>query len=148
LEEHALKLSLSKKNVAPTPTWKVDPKKTSLKPKSELALVGNEEAKSNKLLVKNLAFETTEPEIKELFKTYGALKKVRMPKKTNSKVHRGFGFVEFVNAEEAANAFTHLQHSHLYGRKIVIEWAKPEDSTISPQQAPTIVAPPTKRVKV
>jgi multiple RNA-binding domain-containing protein 1 len=55
--------------------------------------------------VKNLAFETTEAEIKELFKAYGAVKKVRLPKKVNSKSHRGFGFVEFVSSEEAKGAF-------------------------------------------
>ena len=74
--------------------------------------------------MKNLAFEATEADIKSLFKEYGALKKVRMPKKVNSKSHRGFGFVEFVSSEEAKNAFKHLQHNHLYGRKLVIEWAK------------------------
>lgn len=52
-------------------------------------------------MVKNLAFEATEKDIKELFKTYGALKKVRLPKKVNQTSHRGFGFVEFVSSEEA-----------------------------------------------
>lgn len=56
-------------------------------------------------MLKNLAFEATESDIKELFKTYGALRKVRMPKKVNSNSHRGFGFVEFVSSEEAKNAF-------------------------------------------
>ncbi len=75
-------------------------------------------------MVKNLAFEATEKDIKELFKTYGALKKVRLPKKVNQSSHRGFGFVEFVSSEEAKQAFKSLQHTHLYGRKIIIEWAK------------------------
>jgi len=57
--------------------------------------------KSNKLLVKNLAFEATPNDVRELFSQYGALKKVRLPKKVNSQNHRGFGFVEFANAEEA-----------------------------------------------
>lgn len=81
--------------------------------------------------MKNLAFEATENDIKELFKTYGALRKVRMPKKVNSKSHRGFGFVEFVSSEEAKNAFKNLQHTHLYGRKIIIEWAKPDDANFA-----------------
>lgn len=93
-----------------------------------------EEIKSNKLIVKNLAFETTEGEIRELFKAYGAVKKVRLPKKVNSKSHRGFGFVEFVSSEEAKGAFKQLQHTHLYGRKLIIEWAKPEDDNMIGQQ--------------
>ena len=48
----------------------------------------NEEVKSNKLLVKNLAFEATVKDIRELFKTYGQLKEVRLPLKANSKSHR------------------------------------------------------------
>jgi len=35
--------------------------------------------------------------------------------------------VEFVSAEEAKNAFKHLMHSHLYGRKLVLQWAKQDD---------------------
>jgi RNA recognition motif-containing protein len=36
--------------------------------------------------------------------------------------------VEFVSSDEAKNAFKNLQHTHLYGRKIIIEWAKPDDT--------------------
>jgi multiple RNA-binding domain-containing protein 1 len=71
-------------------------------------MVDKEDFESNKLIVKNLAFEATEGELKELFKAYGAVKKVRLPKKVNTKNHRGFGFVEFVSSEEAKNAFKHL----------------------------------------
>ena len=130
LEEHALKLSLSKKSLS-KPEEKQSDKLLQKRREREAPLAvadAAEELLSNKLMVKNLAFEATEGEIKELFKTYGALKKVRLPKKVNSKTHRGFGFVEFASAEEAKNAFKHLQHSHLYGRKLVIEWAKPDDS--------------------
>ena len=72
---------------------------------NELSKVDNEDAKSNKLLVKNLAFEATPNDVRELFKQYGALKKVRLPKKVNSQNHRGFGFVEFISPEEALSAF-------------------------------------------
>jgi multiple RNA-binding domain-containing protein 1 len=68
-------------------------------------MVGNESAKSNKLLVKNLAFEATADDVRELFKQYGSLKKVRLPKKVNSTNHRGFGFVEFISPDEALSAF-------------------------------------------
>ena len=39
-------------------------------------------------------------------------------------VNRGFAFVEFSSSEEAKNAFCALENTHLYGRKLVIEWAK------------------------
>jgi len=54
-----------------------------------------------------LAFECTEKDIKELFKQYGVLKKVRIPKKVGGS-HRGFGFAEFISHEDAKNAFKHL----------------------------------------
>ena len=74
-------------------------------------------------MVKNLAFESTADDVRELFKSFGSLRKVRLPKKVGSQNHRGFGFVEFTSAEEAHSAFKQLKDSHLYGRKIVIEWS-------------------------
>jgi len=59
-----------------------------------------------------------------MFKPYGSVKKVRLPKKANSANHRGFGFVEFSTKEEARQAFKSLSDTHLYGRKFVIEYAK------------------------
>ena len=88
------------------------------------AQVNDDEALSEKLLVKNLAFEATPEEIRELFMPYGHIKQVRLPKKVNSKNHRGFGFVEFATKEEARLAFKELASTHLYGRKVVIEYAK------------------------
>ena len=71
------------------------------KNESAQGVVDNDDIKSNKLLVKNLAFECTANDVRELFKQHGALRKVRLPKKVNSQNHRGFGFVEFANADEA-----------------------------------------------
>jgi multiple RNA-binding domain-containing protein 1 len=36
--------------------------------------------------------------------------------------HRGFAFVEYETLDEAKQAFISLSNSHLYGRKLVIEW--------------------------
>ena len=88
----------------------------------------NEEVQSEKLLVKNLAFECTPDEVRELFQPFGHIKKVRLPKKVNSQNHRGFGFVEFATKEDARLAFRELKHTHLYNRKLVIEYAKQGES--------------------
>jgi len=116
LDDHALKLSLSTKRITETEDTqtkeKVLKKRTAKEASKaeggEQGIIDSETAQSNKLMVKNLAFEATAEEIKELFKPYGALKKVRLPKKVNSQNHRGFGFVEFVSAEEARNSFKAL----------------------------------------
>ena len=108
LNDHAFKLSLAQKQQSISDQENQNKKNKLLKKRkaeTELSKVDNEEAKSNKLLVKNLAFEATPADVRELFKQYGALKKVRLPKKVNSSNHRGFGFVEFISGDEAASAF-------------------------------------------
>lgn len=127
IDDHSLKLSLAQKGQS-LDEFEADKKKSKLLKKraaeTELAQIENEEAQSNKLMVKNLAFEATADDVKELFKQFASIKKVRLPKKVGSKNHRGFGFVEFTSSEEAASAFKQLQNSHLYGRKLVIEWSQ------------------------
>lgn len=49
-----------------------------------------------------------------------------MPKKINpgSESHRGFAFVDYVTESDAKAAFEALcQSTHLYGRRLVLEWA-------------------------
>ena len=111
LDEHSLKLSLAQKGSTIEDHVNQQKKSKLLKARkeqSELAQTENEEAKSNKLMVKNLAFECTADDVRELFKTYGSLRKVRLPKKVGSQNHRGFGFVEFGSSEEALTAFKSL----------------------------------------
>ena len=73
--------------------------------------------------MRNLAFQATKQEVRELFKHFGSIKVIRLPKKMNGQ-HRGFGFVEFDSVEEAALAKQALSSAHLYGRKLVIEYEK------------------------
>ena len=37
---------------------------------------------------------------------------------------RGFAFLEFASKHEAENAFNSLQHTHLLGRHLVLQWAE------------------------
>lgn len=135
LDDHALKLSLVEKSISEAESAQKTEKLLKKRTHSELGsgaakatgatnLSSSEEALSEKLLVKNLAFEATPEEIRELFMAYGHIKQVRLPKKVNSKNHRGFGFVEFATKEEAKMALRELASTHLYGRKVVIEYAK------------------------
>ena len=80
------------------------------------------------MLIKNIAFEANKEELRKLFKVYGQVKNLRLPTKLDGN-HRGFAFVEFMSHEEAQKAFKELQNTHFYGRKIIIEWAK-QDNTI------------------
>ena len=73
LDDHSLQLSVSKKNPKE--------KAKNLKRKRE------DLEPNNKIVVRNIAFEATKEDIKELFKTFGEIKMVRLPKKMNQQ-HR------------------------------------------------------------
>ncbi|KAI4902096.1 hypothetical protein NFI96_013174 [Prochilodus magdalenae] len=84
---------------------------------------------SSKILVRNVPFQATVKELRELFCTFGELKTVRLPKKAVGGTHRGFAFVDFITKQDAKKAFSALCHStHLYGRRLVLEWADTEES--------------------
>jgi multiple RNA-binding domain-containing protein 1 len=53
---------------------------------------------------------------------HGTLKSVRLPRRLDRRA-RGFAFVEFAAPAEAAAARAALQHTHLLGRHLVLEWA-------------------------
>ncbi|RXG72708.1 putative RNA-binding protein 19 [Armadillidium vulgare] len=61
-----------------------------------------------KILIRNIPFQATYKEIKDLFETTGKVKLLRLPRKIGSTEHRGFGFIEFITMEEANNAMTSL----------------------------------------
>lgn len=106
----------------PSPQCKTSSKRLSAPAK----VAGTSDKKRTKLIVRNVAFQATVKELKELFGTFGKVKTARIPKKFDGN-HRGFAFVEFVTAKEAAHAFEALSATHLYGRHLVIEWAEDKD---------------------
>ena len=76
---------------------------------------------NSKLMIRNIPFEATKKDIKDLFNAFGVVKTVRLPKST---LHsRGFGFVEMLTVKDAQNAKEALSNTHLYGRHLVIEYA-------------------------
>ncbi|XP_030745137.1 probable RNA-binding protein 19 [Sitophilus oryzae] len=84
----------------------------------------------SKILVKNVPFQANRKEIWELFSTFGEIKDLRLPKKMSAGAdsHRGFAFVDYVIPTNAKEAFEALsQSTHLYGRRLVLEWAKSEE---------------------
>ena len=87
------------------------------------------EQTGTKILIRNVPFQANVAEITELFKVFGELKAVRLPKKlVGVEKHRGFGFVEYYTKSEAKKAFKALcQSTHLYGRRLVLEWAQTEE---------------------
>ena len=118
LDGHQLELKLSHKKMAKDSEQQSDNKDSQ-------KLQG-----TSKLLVRNVPFEATSKELKEVFGTFGELKTLRLPKKLDKKSgHRGFAFVEYVTRHDAKRAFDSLHYStHLYGRRLVLEWAGLDDT--------------------
>ncbi|KAL6500838.1 hypothetical protein OROGR_027346 [Orobanche gracilis] len=81
---------------------------------------------STKLLVRNVAFEATAEELRNLFSPFGQIKSLRLPMKFGSQ--KGFAFIEYGTQQEAQNALTALRETHLRGRHLVIERAKEGES--------------------
>ncbi|CAL9229302.1 unnamed protein product, partial [Arabidopsis halleri] len=55
------------------------------------------------LHVKNVAFEATQKELRQLFSPFGQIKRVGLPLKNIGK-YAGYGFIEFGTKQEALNA--------------------------------------------
>ncbi|KAF7302233.1 hypothetical protein MIND_00790300 [Mycena indigotica] len=80
-------------------------------------------SRTTKMIIKNVPFEATKKDIRELVSSYGTLKSVRLPKKFDSR-SRGFAFLDFISRAEAENAYSALRHTHLLGRHLVLQWAE------------------------
>ena len=82
-----------------------------------------------KLMVRNIPFEASRTELRELFGSFGQLKSLRLPKKFDGS-SRGFVFVEYLSSDDAKTAIRSLASTHLLGRKLVVEYAN-EDKSIT-----------------
>ncbi|KAI0370963.1 hypothetical protein BV20DRAFT_1071162 [Pilatotrama ljubarskyi] len=80
-------------------------------------------ARTTKMIVKNVPFEATKKDVRELFGAHAQLKSVRLPRKFDHRT-RGFAFLEFTTRHEAERAYATLRHTHLLGRHLVLEWAE------------------------
>ncbi|KAL2134139.1 hypothetical protein VTI74DRAFT_901 [Chaetomium olivicolor] len=83
-------------------------------------------AQRTKIVIKNLPFEASKKDVRDLFSTYGKLVALRLPKKFNH-TSRGFAFAEFSTAKEALNALTALKDTHLLGRRLVLDFAEADE---------------------
>ncbi|GAA5809532.1 hypothetical protein MFLAVUS_002942 [Mucor flavus] len=98
--------------------------------KSDTKTKKSKAPETTKLVVRNVPFEATDKDLRELFGTYGQLKSLRMPKKFNGG-HRGFAFLDFLTKQEAKNVYENMSNIHLYGRHLVLEWAQDDDNVDS-----------------
>lgn len=107
------------------------------------------------IYAKNLAWETTEAALRELFATVGPLRSVRIPKRRNPKykpapasgvapasgaqqewLSMGYGFVEFVRAADAQEAIKRLQGKTLDEHALQLKIAGSDDGAGGSGAAP------------
>lgn len=79
----------------------------------------------NSVRVTNLSEDTREPDLLELFRTFGPVSRVYVAIDQKTGVSRGFGFVNFVSKEDAERAIMKL-NGYGYDNLILhVEWATP-----------------------
>ncbi|XP_034249474.1 peptidyl-prolyl cis-trans isomerase E isoform X1 [Thrips palmi] len=78
------------------------------------------------IYVGGLAEEVDEKVLHAAFIPFGDIVDVQIPLDYESEKHRGFAFIEFEAAEDAAAAIDNMNDSELFGRTIRVNIAKPQ----------------------
>ncbi len=78
------------------------------------------------IYVGNLAFNSSEQDLRDLFSQYGAVDTARVISDQFSGKSRGFGFVEMPNREEGLVAVAKLDSKEMDGRVLKVNEAKPK----------------------
>ncbi|KAJ8770121.1 hypothetical protein K2173_011216 [Erythroxylum novogranatense] len=79
---------------------------------------------SSSLLVRNLRRDCRPEDLRRLFEQFGALKDVYLPKDYYTGEPRGFGFVQYSDPHDAAEAKYHMDGRVLLGRELTVVFAE------------------------
>ncbi len=79
------------------------------------------------IFIGNLSWDTEEKDLKDLFNTYGEVRKCTIPLDRDSGRKRGFGFVEMTNISSEKTAIDDLQDVEWMGREIRVYEAEQRD---------------------
>ena len=85
---------------------------------------------NSKLFVGNLAFSTTETELRDAFAAHGAVLEVTVMMDRATGRPRGFGFVTMGSAEEAEKAISALNGAQMGGRAVTVNIARPREDRV------------------
>ncbi|KAK9104649.1 hypothetical protein Scep_021493 [Stephania cephalantha] len=84
------------------------------------------QVQKNTLYVGGLAEEVNESILHSAFIPFGDIKDVKTPLDQATQKHRSFGFVTFLEREDAAAAMDNMDNAELYGRVLTVNYALPE----------------------
>jgi RNA recognition motif-containing protein len=77
------------------------------------------------IFVGNLAFATTDQDLRQLFEQYDAVDKINLITDRDTGRARGFGFVDMPDSRAAESAIQGLNGKDLQGRALTVNAAKP-----------------------
>ena len=77
------------------------------------------------LYIGGLEENVNESILHSAFIPFGEIKDVNIPLDHTTGVHRGFGFVQYEDKEDAADAIDNMHNSELYGKVLRVNYAQP-----------------------
>lgn len=77
----------------------------------------------NKLFIANLPWSLRGKDLKEIFSEYGEVSYAKVILDRETRKSKGFGFIEFVNPEDAAKAVKEMNEAEINGRTIKLDFA-------------------------
>ena len=83
---------------------------------------------STKLYVGNLAFQTTNQELEQLFGQAGTVQSASVVEDRDTGRSRGFAFIEMSSQEEATSAIEQFNGKEVGGRALKVNEAKPREN--------------------
>jgi len=86
------------------------------------------------IFVGNLAFSTTDHDLRQLFEPYGVVDTINIISDRYTGQSRGFGFVEMPDSAAAKAAIQGLQGQALGGRTLNVNEAKPREPRREPSR--------------
>ncbi|WLF79986.1 Multiple RNA-binding domain-containing protein 1 [Lodderomyces elongisporus] len=75
---------------------------------------------TGRLFIRNISYEATEDDFRELFSPYGALEEVHIAIDTRTSKSKGFVYIQFVNPQDAVRAYSSLDKEIFQGRLLHI----------------------------
>jgi RNA recognition motif-containing protein len=83
---------------------------------------------SKKLYVGNLAFQTTNQDLQELFAQAGTVESAQIIEDRDTGQSKGFAFVEMSTDQEAASAIDQFNGKEVAGRMLKVNEARPREN--------------------
>jgi len=100
-----------------------------------------------KLFVGNLSYDTTEPELRELFAPFEPIIEIRRPNDRETGKPRGFAFVTLADEATGNRAIEELDDSELGGRRLRVNEAEDRRGPRPPMRAMAPEDDPTSGLK-